>query len=128
MTDLQKKWLEALRGQSETKYRQGKKMLRTPANSFCCLGVLADVIGLKWVMLDGGEWEVEPGTRESWGSFGYPGVYLPNEILNKVGLTQVDGEHLAYLNDTGVSFNEIADKLQKHFEENNNDGTTTKVD
>jgi hypothetical protein len=43
--ELKAKWLEALRS---GKYKQGTGYLRTFADEFCCLGVLADINGEQW--------------------------------------------------------------------------------
>ena len=39
--DVKTKWLDALRS---GKYKQGRGILRRPDGSFCCLGVLCDII------------------------------------------------------------------------------------
>jgi hypothetical protein len=39
---LKKEWIKQLRS---GQYKQGRCRLRSPRNEFCCLGVLADIIG-----------------------------------------------------------------------------------
>lgn len=39
------KWLKALRGR---KYKQGRFSLNNGDGTFCCLGVLCDIVGAEW--------------------------------------------------------------------------------
>ena len=39
------KWIDALRS---GRYKQGAGYLRCAEDTFCCLGVLADVLGVEW--------------------------------------------------------------------------------
>lgn len=50
--ELKEKWVAALRS---GKYKQGKKVLRTYENTFCCLGVLCDIANPNG-------WEPAPGS------------------------------------------------------------------
>lgn len=42
-TELKLKWVEALRS---GKYKQGKQRFKSADDTYCCLGVLADVAGV----------------------------------------------------------------------------------
>lgn len=42
---IKKDWIAALRSD---KYKQGRGTLQSDDQKFCCLGVLADVMGLEW--------------------------------------------------------------------------------
>jgi hypothetical protein len=114
-------WLEALRSGA---YSQGTGMLRnsqdTPAApEYCCLGVLCDVVALQ----GHGEWDF--GTfrlDENWES-----TVLPDSVMELVGLKSdnpnvkvSDSEtdwndyvSLAELNDSGSSFEQIADIIEQ---------------
>lgn len=91
--ELKQKWIEALRS---GKYKQGKKRLRH-AGRYCCLGVLADIQGADWrtyhVRDDGDEI-----LSEKWAA----------------GLSLKDQERLADRNDSGASFSEISDLIEKN--------------
>lgn len=65
--ELKQKWVDALRS---GKYKQGEGLLRDKNDHYCCLGVLADVMGMEWCYIRGRH-SVE-------GSFT---TELPSEIL-----------------------------------------------
>jgi hypothetical protein len=92
-------------------YAQGKEKLRPTADKFCCLGVACDVYRKEV----GGEWD---GLR-----FRLPHAdtthvnYLPVSVKEWFGFSSenptVAGRPLAYLNDEGSSFSQIADALEQ---------------
>ena len=96
---IKKQWVEALRS---GRYKQGREYLRTELSdgsyNYCCLGVLCDI---KEVRI--------------WNSL-YPGYHdngLPNfTILDKVKLDFYTAQKLAGMNDSGASFEEIADWIE----------------
>lgn len=101
---IKQQWVEALRS---GKYIQGTGALRRPTNeyiteeSFCCLGVLCDIV-------DPDGWE--ESTMWSYNhreNKGYPGPL----VMQKTGLGHLFIESLASLNDTGATFEEIAQKI-----------------
>lgn len=98
-TELKTKWLEALRS---GKYKQGKHLLRSVHDQFCCLGVLCDVI-------DPTLWTRDGERRYSYD--GYAAV-LPTSIerLAKIGRRT---DTLIAMNDSGKPFTEIADYIEK---------------
>ena len=106
---IKERWLEALRNGD---YEQGKRRLKQGDN-YCCLGVLCDIlkdeVGGKWV---NNRFEVEDKIR-----FGC----LPDKVVNycqldyKLPLVKIDNNEisLSELNDTGYTFNEIADIIEE---------------
>ncbi len=111
------KWLDALRG---GKYKQGRYALRNTVfggqDTFCCLGVLCELAVEAGVIdapaLDGGWWYA-----------GGEAAILPRKVMNWAGLvsqsglysTKNDEECLASDNDNGMTFEEIAKIIEKHF-------------
>lgn len=104
-------WLGALR---DGKRKQGYQKLKSPGDSFCCLGVLCDLYlethGIAWGsrLLDG---HTVVGI----------GWVLPLPVMRWAGLSfvdpyvVVDGKTvtLSYVNDTmDLSFNRIADLIE----------------
>lgn len=101
--DIKQKWVEALRS---GKYEQGENLLRYK-NTYCCLGVLCDLYSQDWsnaelqdVYSFGGEIEVLPDNVKNWARLDYPNP--PTSRGN-----------LAYLNDRGVTFEKLADLIEK---------------
>lgn len=106
----QQQWVEALRS---GKYKQGKNVLRSADDCFCCLGVACDLfVSLEHVVK----------YREN-GAYSYKGVLseVPYEVLLSLKLRSplgkiegVDGEKsLAILNDKLYwNFQEIADFIE----------------
>lgn len=96
---IKKLWVEALRS---GKYKQGKRALKTK-NGYCCLGVLCDISNL-------GEWK----------EFSYLGedLTLPLEVQLWAGLSTespiAKDNLLETYNDTGYTFEEIADLIEKY--------------
>jgi hypothetical protein len=117
--DLRAEWVKALRS---GKYKQGKKLLRSIEDAFCCLGVLCDLCGL---------WG-EPG--DTCYTFKSSGGQMPLELWTAMGFYNeyasihwheeartwaeerklgTDG-CLAAANDSGSwTFNDIADFVEK---------------
>lgn len=113
--ELKAKWLDALRS---GKYVQGRGALRTESDTYCCLGVLCDVVGEEWKRKPSGAWGVELVG----GEFVESGVLTPT-VRDKCGLNAcnpevmlpggVYPEALSELNDSGMSFAEIADLIEE---------------
>lgn len=102
-----KLWVEALRS---GKYKQGKKMLRTSGDQFCCLGVLADISGCSWEFDEKCfAWRADS-----------VGIVAPERAVRFVGLQDATGvyklgDQVSQLweeNDLGTSFQEIADIIE----------------
>lgn len=97
------KWIAALRS---GKYPQGQGALNRNG-SFCCLGVLCDVVEPEsWQPRDGGYDGLEPPDVD-------PNAFLPKRIYEAVDLPKASQFELARMNDMGLSFKKIA----KHIEE-----------
>jgi hypothetical protein len=93
------RWVEAL---ESGKYEQGRKLLRSLDNKFCCLGVACDLfkdeVGLKWVK-----------SHTSYTIDCNHGS-LPYLVRGHLDFFCVDAApyELAELNDNGASFTELA--------------------
>lgn len=102
MNDLAIKWTDALRS---GKYAQAKQRLRT-FDGYCCMGVLCNLVSNKW--------------NQDTDKFFWPGIdngyYLgmpPEYVLREVGLDDDQARELVTMNDTGSSFEEIANKIEE---------------
>jgi hypothetical protein len=102
---LKSEWVEALRGD---KYRQASHRLRTKDDRYCCLGVLADLMGCKWS---------EHETKDCYTAIFPDG----NESINTVPVYTCDNfgldwwlvKDLIQMNDSGKFFDEIADVIEE---------------
>ena len=102
-------WVDAL---LSGEYTQGRNRLRTP-DSWCCLGVLADVYvrcdcdTTVWELTDdqfnAGYYNLVSGE----GVKVYDGYGLPDNVTVWAHLSEGDIETLARMNDQGYSFEEI---------------------
>ena len=115
---LAKKWVTALRSGD---YLQGTDYLcstdfaeKDPVESFCCLGVLADIVGIPYDTQKNEDFNttqrvyLNDGEETSVADF-------PTEemLLNMGGLKEDMARDLAEMNDHDVSFAEIADYIEK---------------
>jgi hypothetical protein len=101
-----KKWIEALRG---GKYKQTTRYLRRENGTYCCLGVICDLVA-----------------PENWGNVNNNGVlnftfqdeialdWLPRTLMRKLCITHEEETTLISMNDAGSTFDDIAN----HIEEN----------
>jgi len=117
-TNLINKWLEEL---ESGKYIQTKSQLvGTDLSSFCCLGVLC--------LIDGMKPEEHENSKLTGFRFGQRfAVGIPSEsLLNKVGLTNyffnpvkdtpfIRARDFSEMNDDGATFEEIAKALRKAY-------------
>jgi hypothetical protein len=108
---VKKLWIEALRS---GEYRQTKGVLRRLNNvgySHCCLGVLCDLHAKKFK----GQW-TDGNTYETKGH--ESSAFLPGPVWWWAGLNGdsplADGITLARMNDSGQSFEEIAEVIERH--------------
>lgn len=100
--EIKEKWLEALRSGN---YKQGTGKLRQVeknGDTYCCLGVLCDVLGVKWHTSDD-DWDGHPAYGVMDNRY-INDSDLPDRIRNKVGLTYEDTEKLIHLNDGGFNY------------------------
>ena len=102
---VKKKWIAALRS---GKYKQGDSALHK-GEKYCCLGVLAEVLGAEWK--DNGYYLNVPFVDDKLvGAKGSAHGYLSPAFCGLYKKTQVA---LGSKNDTGLSFKEIADYIEK---------------
>lgn len=122
--DIAKKWVEALRS---GEYGQTKAALRSVAGDkvgYCCLGVLCELA----------KEEVELEDYDSWEDFYNhdKDEVLPSEVVNWADMFDTQGERRDYgfwpigkgetlwltnVNDKGATFVEIADLIEKNWEQ-----------
>lgn len=124
------KWLTALRSGD---YKQGQNRLRTAQDEYCCLGVLCEIlkdeINGAWE-LHGGRYTFVAGA----GRIGRESSGLPPVLVHLTGVASLghfnnstkramnaslswasSRQSLSDLNDTGSTFAEIADVIEKYF-------------
>jgi hypothetical protein len=100
-TEIKTKWVDALRSGN---YSQGKEVLRSKDNNFCCLGVLCDIVdSSRWV------------ARVSNDCYAYDGCHaiLPRNIVRATGFPDHHTSILTDMNDSGVPFSEIANYIEQ---------------
>jgi hypothetical protein len=103
--ELKAKWVKALRS---GEYEQTSGALRDKYRggcAYCCLGVLAEVLGADWDrgVMSGGEFETISKEDED---------LLSTELLALVCLTEEQQSLLAKMNDEGDGFPRIADYIE----------------
>jgi hypothetical protein len=115
--DIAEKWVAALRS---GQYKQARGTLRdteqSGATGFCCLGVLCDISKQ-------GEWNQDD--RDTWNYVlraDFSETQLPDFVLEWAGMAHREGmlprgETLTNLNDSGKSFDQIADIIEKYWNE-----------
>lgn len=103
--EIKKAWVEALRS---GKYKQGRSVLRSASDEFCCLGVLCDVRGVQWRgnQVSGCYYAEDSDGCSS-------AMWLPNSLKEELGLSEAETE-LADKNDGGEPFSAIADYIETH--------------
>lgn len=100
-------WVPALRS---GKYQQGIGYLRTQKDTYCCLGVACDILGVyEWVPdPESPVYALHTNQSDTWYT-----EFLPPEVQNRIGLTDEEQDLLMRLNDDfRCSFEEIADFLE----------------
>jgi hypothetical protein len=98
---IKQKWVSAL---LSGEYQQTQNRLRTD-NGFCCLGVLCDLYGKE----NNVEWELGCGNLYQFqGNYGT----LPSSVVEWSSLED-RGTTLIVLNDSGKTFEEIADIIEE---------------
>lgn len=121
--EIKAEWIRRLRSGD---YEQGRGSL-CRNDKYCCLGVLSEIAAERHVT-SRGELE-EDGWR--WIEFGFETSTLPAEVqdwslvLTQTGIFMLPGEvaarngrvsmSLAWLNDTGLTFSQIADIIEVCF-------------
>lgn len=106
---IKERWISAL---NSGEYKQGKGVLRSADNRYCCLGVLCDIYSKEHNV----EWE-QDGNYEILDN----GYLLPKEVVlwsemnTDVGAYDDSNYALTTDNDSGKTFDEIAKIIEKHF-------------
>jgi hypothetical protein len=107
---IKQKWVSALRS---GEYQQTQRYLHKE-DGFCCLGVLCDL----YIKENNVEWELlDVSTHYEFQSYEKE---LPLSVIDWAGVEDANpyiigvGTSLASLNDTGSTFNEIADVIEEH--------------
>jgi hypothetical protein len=112
--EIKARWVDALRSGD---FKQGTEYLVSTdeddgGRKFCCLGVLCVIFeketGSDWKELaeDNCE-EILPPIISEWAGLSEGDPHLPNSDGNRV-------QAISGLNDGGMSFEEIADRIEKH--------------
>ncbi len=116
--DLKKRWIEALESGD---YKQGKGALRSHRDEYCCLGVLCDL-----VQPDGWSRYNDspecPDVLTTYYEFVYKnesaGGVLPTTLAKDVDIDSHGAHSTSWIttdNDSGKSFQEIADIIREEF-------------
>lgn len=105
---IKKKWVKALRSGN---YKQGKERLRTTktdgSSYYCCLGVLADVLGCEWI--EGAEIARFKEEKQ------ISAAIIPHRVADKIKLPAIKQDKLISMNDgAGRSFNYIASYIERY--------------
>ena len=126
---VKKQWLKALRSGD---YPQGEGCLvkqsegEDISDSFCCLGVLGDLfVDSPEGQAMGAHWadDISPGDVHLVIGDGSSSGFLPPAVQGWAGLDDQDPCYmsrkrvfsLSALNDDGLSFKQIANRIEKHF-------------
>lgn len=101
--EFKKSWVDALRS---GRYQQGQEALRSGKHTFCCLGVLCDLVDQdQWGSHHEGAWY-----------FKYEEIYgMPDDVtFIATGISREEAQELADMNDGGTGFSEIANYIEEH--------------
>lgn len=101
---VKQKWIAALRSGN---FKQGRSFLRDEQDNCCCLGVLLDICGAKWSFVDKPLYDVK-AYKSDLSDHRMPSL----EFDASVGLRNAGD--LAVLNDSGKSFEQIADWIEEN--------------
>lgn len=108
--ELKARWVEALRS---GEYKQGKGALKGQDHCgtmrYCCLGVLAEVAGMRGIRDH--EWGDDTKFVATY-RFGGSSAMLSSDHLASMRLAEPTAVRLAQMNDGGDSFDKIADKIE----------------
>lgn len=96
-TEIKSKWIKALRSGAYTQ-AVGELRNTNKEGSFCCLGVLVDI-------LEPNKW------KDKEHQFSHCGL-LSEDFCREISLSNHLMSHLAEMNDDGVSFANIADLIE----------------
>ena len=83
---VKERWVGALRS---SEYKQGFQFLRPQEDTYCCLGVLYDIVDGTWEKKDDGTWMGR----------GHALWVLPDDLVKQLGLEDEDVDDLVDMND-----------------------------
>ncbi len=117
--EIADKWVKALRS---GEYKQCEGALRNYNASYYCLGVLCEISSLdKWIESEIFDDECGENTENENDFYLGKDELLPREVMRWSDMKSNNGifkgDDLASLNDSGITFNEIADIIEEHWEE-----------
>jgi hypothetical protein len=95
--EWKEKWLVALRS---GKYKQGARALRRGDDTFCCLGVLSDLV------LGRDHWTLDSLHRK-YQTFGGGESWPERSVSELAGITSEVAYELAAINDLSTNFNKV---------------------
>ncbi len=94
-------------------YKEGKGVLRTTNNEYCCLGVACDITKqeteLDWNFIDE---EQEEDTYTHW-EFYNNEEYMPRKVAEYWGIDPETQKHLASLNDSNDNWDKVIEYIEK---------------
>jgi hypothetical protein len=103
--ELKARWIKALTSgeydQTSTYLKRGLRSGVYPAG-YCCLGVLLEI--------EGNDFDKD----EHYFKDDYTMKMLTGEFMNKVGITAAAADEFAEMNDSGRSFDDIAEQIEEH--------------
>ena len=98
--DVKEDWIEALR--SGEHFQTTDRLEDVKTGEQCCLGVLCDILDLEWRIHNGKKYyNFVAGEWRDWD--------LPDGCL---GLSNLEIANLIHMNDSGATFDEIADYIE----------------
>lgn len=98
--EVKRVWINELRS---GRYKQTAGALRR-RGSYCCLGVLCDLSGA-------GKWQEDCNDKYAYDD---AAGFLPSSVEEWAGVPDRSARELAQRNDSGKTFAEIADWIEKH--------------
>lgn len=104
--DIKALWLASLRS---GQYKQGVRLLRSPAEEFCCLGVLCAIHRDHAPEGERGRWCRTDDNYVYMSMGGMP----PSVVTRWAELPDRDATTLATMNDSGKTFEEIATYIEE---------------
>lgn len=109
--EIKAKWVEALRS---GKYKQERRALHPTADSFCCLGVLCDVLEEEWQPEEGYFFHDADGNTEllSRRITKRAGLSDDDPVVERGGLTTLSRLNDGTFDTAALSFSEIADLIE----------------
>ena len=112
---IKNEWIHRLRS---GEYKKCRGKLRGKDGERCAIGILCDILGAKWEY-DRSERKYRPRVNGLLVDNNVPGVALDYPILDRIGMTMIEHDDIANLNDgvkgiaSRCTFAEIADHVER---------------